>query len=267
MTCRFRSSHFLVEFCFDVVACPLLGMLLPILVALVFKFVDFRGTPVLELSLYLLMMYVPFLLAEVLGMSGIITIFVTGMFARRYVEPNVSGETQRNAAVLFHLVAYLAETCIFLNLGLSVFGFRGSFHWPFVGCAFTASLVGRALSVYSISFLHNRTLTHWVEEPRRASGSPSRGAPARLKATVTVAMENARTRSLEEDAAGSNAAAPASSLEVEDVDALWENGGGPTAEEAGGTRMVRRTHERKVSRQQSQSRSDLFANVAAEVGA
>ena len=93
-----------------------------------FKSADFDGAPVLELSLYLLIMYVPFVLAEVLGMSGIIAIFVKGMSARRYIEPNVSAETRRNAAVIFHLVSYLAETCIFLNLRLLVCGLRGTFH-------------------------------------------------------------------------------------------------------------------------------------------
>ena len=87
-------------------------------------------------------------------MSGIVTIFFTGIFARRYIEPNVSDETKHNAEVIFNLIAYLAEMRIFINLGLTIFGFSGSFHWAFIGFAFVASLIGRAMSIYPISFLY-----------------------------------------------------------------------------------------------------------------
>lgn len=160
-----EATHFAVEFLFDVLACPLIGLTISFLAALVFKTVQFDGTPVLELSLYLLLIYIPFILAEVLGMSGIITIFVTGMFARRYIEPNVTDETKHNAEVIFNLVAYLAETCIFLNLGLSVCGFTGNFHYAFIFFAFASSLIGRAVSIYPISFMYNFYLTERIESP------------------------------------------------------------------------------------------------------
>jgi NhaP-type Na+/H+ or K+/H+ antiporter len=67
----------------------------------------------------------------------------------------VSDETKHNAEVIFNSIAYLAEMCIFINLGLSVFGFSGNFHWAFIGFAFVASLIGRAMSIYPISFLFN----------------------------------------------------------------------------------------------------------------
>ncbi|OEU11722.1 Na_H_Exchanger-domain-containing protein [Fragilariopsis cylindrus CCMP1102] len=148
-------SSFVTVFLLDIVGCPIMGMIFAFVSALVFKHVDFYGTPILELSLYILIIYFPFIVAEVLGMSGIVTIFFTGIFARRYIEPNISEETKHNAEVIFSLVAYLAEVCIFINLGLSVFGFQGSFHWAFIGCAFLASLIGRAMSIYPISFFSN----------------------------------------------------------------------------------------------------------------
>ena len=60
----------------------------------------------------------------------------------------------------------MAETCIFLNLGLSVFGFTGHFHWAFICFAFLASLIGRAMSIYPISFLYNWSLMENTEGPR-----------------------------------------------------------------------------------------------------
>ncbi|VEU33583.1 unnamed protein product [Pseudo-nitzschia multistriata] len=157
--------HFIVTFLLDILGCPIMGIAFSFVAALLFKMVDFHGTPVLELSLYLLIMYIPFIVAEVMGMSGIVTIFFTGIFARRYIEPNVSNETKHNAEVIFNLVAYLAEMCIFINLGLSVFGFSGSFHWAFIGFALIASLIGRAMSIYPISFLFNWSLVERSEGP------------------------------------------------------------------------------------------------------
>jgi NhaP-type Na+/H+ or K+/H+ antiporter len=158
-------TSFVTVFLLDILGCPIMGMIFAFASALIFKHVDFHGTPILELSLYILIMYFPFIVAEVLGMSGIVTIFFTGIFARRYIEPNVSDETKHNAEVIFNLVAYLAEACIFINLGLSVFGFQGSFHWAFIGFAFLASLIGRAMSIYPISFFFNLSLVVYKERP------------------------------------------------------------------------------------------------------
>jgi sodium/hydrogen exchanger 8 len=163
---------FASEFLLEAVGSPALGIILSLLFAFMFKRLDFEGTPILELSLYILLMYMPFILAEVLHLSGIVTIFFTGMSARRYIEPNVSDETKHNAEVIFKLVAYLAETCIFLDLGLSVFGFSGSFHWQFIGWCFMAALVGRAASIYPISFLFNWSLQETTKEPLLPTANP-----------------------------------------------------------------------------------------------
>uniref|UniRef100_A0A7S4AET3 Sodium/hydrogen exchanger 8 n=1 Tax=Pseudo-nitzschia australis TaxID=44445 RepID=A0A7S4AET3_9STRA len=180
--------HFVLKFLLDILGCPIMGIAFSFAAALIFKKVDFHGTPVLELSLYLLIMYIPFIVAEVLGMSGIVTIFFTGIFARRYIEPNVTDETKHNAEVIFNLVAYMAEMCIFINLGLSVFGFAGSFQWPFIGFAFVASLIGRAVSIYPISFLFNCSLVERRE--RHVSSSHIRRKTIDVVTNNDIASDN-----------------------------------------------------------------------------
>jgi sodium/hydrogen exchanger 8 len=88
-----------------------------------------------------------------------ITVFFTGIFAKRYMEPNVSDDTKEHSKVIFRLFAFLAETCIFLELGLSVFGLSGSFQGRFIAFAFCAALLGRALSIYPLSLVYNLSLT------------------------------------------------------------------------------------------------------------
>lgn len=152
--------QFFVDFLVSFVGSLALGCLSGIVAAFAFKIVDMRSTPLLELSLYVLIMYVPYLMAETMSLSGIVTILFTGITARRYVVPNLSESTKTSADILFRLAAHLAETSIFLELGLSVFALAGGGHfvWRFILWSLLACLVGRALNVYPIVFLCNKFL-------------------------------------------------------------------------------------------------------------
>lgn len=151
-------GEFFIGFLYDSVFSPILGLALGIFAAMIFKFVDMRETKLLELCLYVLIMYVPFLVAEMLDLSGIVTILFTGMAARSYVTPNLSRTTAANANTFFRLAAHLAETSIFLELGMSVFGMKGSVYGAFIAWALLACLIGRALNVYPIVYIYNNYL-------------------------------------------------------------------------------------------------------------
>jgi len=156
MTVVRRCIYFFMDISVEAIGSPLMGMGFGFTTALIFKHIDFRKHPHLELPLYLVLsIYAPFILAECFELSGIVTIFFCGISARRYVEPNVSKETAVSSEQFFQLAAYLAETCIFLELGLSIFGLKGSFQWRFIILAFLAALAGRAISIYPIALYHN----------------------------------------------------------------------------------------------------------------
>lgn len=127
-------------------------------IAWLFKQMDMRENRLVEISLYLLLVYIPFLLAEIMHLSGIVTILFTGVTANRYILPNLSSITKVNSDMLFRLLSHLAETSIFLELGLSVFGLIGHWNWPFIGCSLLACLLARGLNIYPITFLFNRFL-------------------------------------------------------------------------------------------------------------
>lgn len=150
--------EFIFGFAMDAVASPILGWVCAVGAALLFKHVDLRKTKLLELALFLLIMYVPFLIAEVFHLSGIVTILVTGIAARHYVEPNLSESTQDVADVIFRLSAHLAETSIFLELGLSVVGVTDFLQWKFIGWALLMCLLARASHVYPITLFFNQFL-------------------------------------------------------------------------------------------------------------
>ena len=152
--------EFVVTFVVNFAGSLVLGIFSGMLAAALLKYVDMRQYSLLELSLYIMIMYVPFLLAEILQLSGIVTILFSGIAARRYCLPNVSEGTDDHADTFFRLAAHIAETSIFLELGLSVAGLsgRGLFHWTFISWSLLACLVGRALNVYPICFAYNLSL-------------------------------------------------------------------------------------------------------------
>mmetsp|Transcript_24581 Transcript_24581/g.67841 ORF Transcript_24581/g.67841 Transcript_24581/m.67841 type:complete len:812 (+) Transcript_24581:341-2776(+) len=162
-------GKYLLDLLVQCVVSPMLGLIFASVMGLAFKHGKMGDHMMLELSLYILPVYMPFMLAELLELSGMITIFFSGIFARRYMEPNVSEETREYARILFQLLAFLAEICIFLELGLSVCGMhKGHFSLAFVAWAFVAALLGRAVGVYPLSLLYNLSLTRPVLSAERA---------------------------------------------------------------------------------------------------
>eukprot|EP00977_Amphora_coffeiformis_P026555 scaffold27769_cov176-Amphora_coffeaeformis.AAC.6 len=149
--------QFLFDFSTGFVGSLCLGTVFGLVVAYLLKKVDMRSTPLLELCLYVVIMYFPFVVAEILRLSGIVTVLFTGIAARRYAVPNLSTGTAQNADTVFRLTAHLTETIIFLELGLSVFGLVGTeaFHLGFIGWALLACFLGRAINIYPITFLYN----------------------------------------------------------------------------------------------------------------
>ncbi len=155
---------FCVDFSIGFVGSMIIGFGSGLVSAFFLKKVDMRQTPLVELCLFFLIMYMPFFLAELLELSGIVTILFTGMSARRYATANLSESTEEYANILFHFAAHIAETSIFLELGLSAFGLSASIKWSFVGWAILACLIGRAANIYPLRLIYNKMLRRTTKQ-------------------------------------------------------------------------------------------------------
>ncbi|GMH61996.1 hypothetical protein TrST_g14153 [Triparma strigata] len=135
----------------------LLGVFFAVMFALIFRCIDFRRNQLAELSLFIMITYFPFVCAEFCGISGIVTLLFTAMFAQRYVAPNLSERTANEAESAFRMFSHLSETSVFLILGLSVFKLfkTTSFHYLFLTWTLVACVLARALNVYGLSALYN----------------------------------------------------------------------------------------------------------------
>jgi NhaP-type Na+/H+ or K+/H+ antiporter len=149
--------QFLFDFAFGFIASMLLGTIVAIGIAFLLKYIDLRKTPMLELCFYIGIMYFPYVVAEILHLSGIVSILFSGIVARQYAVPNLSETTAANADTIIRLTAHVTETIVFLELGMSIVGItgRGYFDFGFISFALMSCFIGRACNIYPITFAYN----------------------------------------------------------------------------------------------------------------
>lgn len=57
-------------------------------------------------SIFITIVYVPFLLAEALQLNGIVTIVFSGISARRYIKKNISDKASKISSFIFLLLSH-----------------------------------------------------------------------------------------------------------------------------------------------------------------
>jgi CPA1 family monovalent cation:H+ antiporter len=107
--------------------------------------------PLAETSFTLAVMFGSYVLAESLGVSGLMAVAIAGLYmGNRTMRTAMSEETRITVTRFWEVVTFLATSFAFLLLGLKAnFGALLSFA-PFVVAAFAAILFARAVSVYPI---------------------------------------------------------------------------------------------------------------------
>ena len=139
------------------------GALIGCLNALLTKFTNLREYPLLETSLFILMSFSSYLLAEVFDTSGIVSILFCGIFQAHYTYHNLSKESRGQTKKFFEILNFLSENFIFSYLGVSMFTFmKHKFNFIFIFGAFMGIAVGRFLNVYPLSALLNIRRTNKI---------------------------------------------------------------------------------------------------------
>ncbi|KAJ8759661.1 hypothetical protein K2173_009745 [Erythroxylum novogranatense] len=126
--------------------------------ALLFKYagLDIDNLQNLECCLFVLFPYFSYMLAEGLGLSGIVSILFTGMVMKHYTYSNLSENSQRFVSAFFNLISSLAETFVFIYMGFDIAMEKHS--WSHVGFIFFSIIfiiVARAANVFSCAYLVN----------------------------------------------------------------------------------------------------------------
>jgi len=95
--------------------------------ALAFKHSQLSRYVSLESAAFILFAYCSYLAAECLTLSGIVSILFCGITMAHYTSENLSRFSQAFSAEFFEVLATLAETFVFVYLGMAFFSFDERF--------------------------------------------------------------------------------------------------------------------------------------------
>ncbi|KAI9217615.1 Sodium/hydrogen exchanger family-domain-containing protein [Blastocladiella britannica] len=108
-----------------------------------------------EVVMLLVFAYSSYLMAEVLELTGIISVFFTGVGMAHYAKPNLTRASVATAKHVLHIFSATSDCFIFMYLGMGLLAFPKATYDPItIVAAVVAIAVGRT-HVYFISFFQN----------------------------------------------------------------------------------------------------------------
>ena len=112
---------------------------------------------IMEASTVILPPYISYMLAETLGLSGIVSILFCGIVMNHYTKWNLTQDTRHIIETFFEIIAYVAETFVFIYIGTVFFitPHRAA-EIGFACLTLVVVLLSRACNIYPLTFLINR---------------------------------------------------------------------------------------------------------------
>ncbi|KAL4493449.1 hypothetical protein ABPG72_007457 [Tetrahymena utriculariae] len=112
-----------------------------------------------ELTILFLIPWVSYLIAEVLKLSGIVSIMFCGIAMARYALPNVSENSRKVNKKLYHTLAYTFENLVFIFIGIGLVSF--DLAWKETGVSlfilgFLIINLARYFNIEIITYMLNR---------------------------------------------------------------------------------------------------------------
>ncbi|KAL2473088.1 Sodium/hydrogen exchanger 4 [Forsythia ovata] len=158
------AVHIFVDFLYLFSTSTALGVAAGLFTAYILKGLYFgRHSTVREIALTVLMAYLSYMLAELLGLSGILTVFFSGIFMSHYAWHNVTESSRITTRHVFATMSFIAETFIFLYVGMDALDIE---KWKMsklsvgnsigvYGSVVLLVMLGRAAFVFPLSVLSN----------------------------------------------------------------------------------------------------------------
>ena len=103
--------------------------------------------------------WVSYLIADGLGLSGIVAILTNGLFLNVYASPNISRSSRKVIKIAYETIAYSAETLVFIFLGIGVFAFDHPMEQIGASAVILSIVnfnIARLINITVVSFMANR---------------------------------------------------------------------------------------------------------------
>ena len=145
-------------------ASMLIGTAIALIVALIHKWSKLKtkkNCDEIELTAFLLGAFLPYGIAEALGLSGICSVLFAGIMTDYYTYHHLSKKSQITTRHTVSTLSYMAELFVFIYLGMSFFLEEGhEFRGAYVVFTLILCFAGRAISVFPLAFLLNMGRKH-----------------------------------------------------------------------------------------------------------
>ncbi|XP_078514131.1 sodium/hydrogen exchanger 4-like [Lissotriton helveticus] len=137
-----------------------------------------RNITSIEPLLVFMFSYLSYLSAEMLYLSGILSITACAMTMKKYVQENVSQKSNTTIKYFMKMLSSVSETLIFIFMGVSTVGRNHEWNWAFVCFSLLFCLIWRAISVFLLFSIINyfRTFPFTLKDQFIISYSGLRGA-------------------------------------------------------------------------------------------
>lgn len=144
------------DFTWIFVGSAVVGFVSGVVSALLFKAVLGNHTHLANAVTLELALYGPYLVAESVELSGIVSILFTGITMKHYAEPNLTEKCKEMVEEVVTLLAHVTEALIFVDLGTSAPAADFKKYAGITVVAMLACIVGRIVHVYPIGLMLNK---------------------------------------------------------------------------------------------------------------
>jgi len=130
------------------------GLVIGLLLGMIFAQVTRRiDDPLIETTLTGVLAFGAYLVAEEIHVSGVLAVVAAGLIAGNVGPRGMSPSTRVLVFNFWEILAFLANSLVFLLIGLQIDLFALVANWQFIMWAIIAVLAARAVSVYGLSWI------------------------------------------------------------------------------------------------------------------
>ena len=150
ITHQFSLLNSIVDFLFVAGGGLMVGLLLGMIFSQITRRID---DPLIETTLTGVLAFGAYLVAEEIHFSGVLAVVAAGLVAGNVGPRGMSPSTRVLVFNFWEIMAFLANSMVFLLIGLQIDLLVLVANWPFIMWAIIAVLAARAVSVYGLSWI------------------------------------------------------------------------------------------------------------------